>query len=87
MGYRSRSTEAWLEEAGYRSHIHTKGQSGNPLLKAQRRANKKRPNVRVRIEHVFASHKQMAGGFVGTIGRARARLNSNKLYGFYPFYL
>jgi IS5 family transposase len=29
--YRSRRTEAWLKEAGYRSHIHTKGQSGKPL--------------------------------------------------------
>ena len=72
--YRSRSTEAWLEEAGYCSQIHTKGQSGNPLSKAQRRAHKKRSSVRVRVEHVLASHKQMAGDFVRTIGHARARL-------------
>ncbi len=31
-------------------------------------------SVRVRVEHVFASHKQMAGDFVRTIGHARARL-------------
>lgn len=72
--YRSRSTEAWLEEEGYRSHIHTKGQAGKPLSEAQQRANKKRSSVRVRVEHVFASHKQMAGDFVRTIGHARARL-------------
>lgn len=72
--YRSRSTEAWLEEEGYRSHIHTKGQAGKPLSAAQQRANKKRSSVRVRVEHVFASHKQMAGDFVRTIGHARARL-------------
>ena len=72
--YRSQSTEAWLKEEGYRSHIHTKGQAGKPLSEAQQRANKKRSSVRVRVEHVFASHKQMAGDFVRTIGHARARL-------------
>jgi len=72
--YRSRSTEAWLKEEGYRSHIHTKGQAGKPLSEAQQRATKKRSSVRVRVEHVFASHKQMAGDFVRTIGHARARL-------------
>lgn len=72
--YRSRSTEAWLKEGGYRSHVHTKGQAAKPLSDAQRRANKKRSSVRVRVEHVFASHKQMAGDFVRTIGHARARV-------------
>ena len=72
--YRSRRTEAWLKEAGYRSRIHTKGQAGKPLSEAQQRANKTRSSVRVRVEHVFASHKQMAGDFVRTIGHARARL-------------
>lgn len=72
--YRSRSTEAWLKEDGYRSHIHTKGQAGKPLSEAQQRANKKRSSVRVRVEHVFAAHKQMAGDFVRTIGHARARV-------------
>lgn len=72
--YRSRSTEAWLTEEGYRSHIHTKGRAGKPLSEAQQRANKKRSSVRVRVEHVFASHKQMAGDYVRTIGHARARL-------------
>ena len=71
--YRSQSAVAWLEEAGYRSHIHIKGQSGKPLSKAQRRANKKRSSVRVRVEHVFALHKQMAGDFVRTIGHDKGR--------------
>ena len=74
FAYRSQSAVAWLEEAGYRSHIHTKGQSGKTLSKAQRRVNKKRSSVRVRVEHVFASHKQMAGDFVHTTGHAKARL-------------
>jgi IS5 family transposase len=73
--YRSRSTEAWLKEAGYRSHIHTKGQAGKPLSACcQQRANKKRSSVRVRVEHVFAAQKPMAGDCVRTIGHARARL-------------
>ena len=50
---------------------HTKDQSEKPFSKAQRRANKKRSSVRVRIEHVYASHKQMAGDVVRTIDHAR----------------
>ena len=72
--YRSRRTETRLKETGYRSHIHTKGHAGKPLSDTQRRANKKRSSVRVRVEHVFATHKQMAGDFVRTIGYARARV-------------
>ena len=76
MGGLSLPFAKYRSMAGYRSHIHTKGRSGKPLSKAQRRANKKRSSVRVRVEHVFASHKQMAGDFVRTItiGHARARL-------------
>ncbi|MEL6722908.1 MAG: transposase [Pseudomonadota bacterium] len=40
----------------------------------QQRANKKRSTVRVRVEHVFATHKQMAGDMARTIGYARARI-------------
>ena len=72
--YRSQHTEAWLKEVGYRSHIHTKGRAGKPLSDTQQRANKKRSTVRVRVEHVFATHKQMAGDVVRTIGYARARV-------------
>lgn len=72
--YRSRSTEAWLKEDGYRSHVHTKGQAGKPHSEAQQRANKKRSSVRVRDERVSAAHKQMTGDFVRTIGHARARM-------------
>lgn len=72
--YRSRRTEDWLKEEGYRSHIHTKGRARKPLSECQQRANKKRSRVRVRVEHVFASHKQMAGDVVRTLGHARARL-------------
>ena len=72
--YRSRRIEAWLKEAGYRSHTHTKGRAGKPLSDTQQRANKKRSTVRVRVEHVFATHKHMAGDVVRTIGYARARV-------------
>ncbi len=72
--YRSLETEGWLKDEGYRSHIHTKGRAGKPLSVTQQRANRKRSSVRVRVKHVFASQKQMAGDFVRTIGHARARL-------------
>ena len=72
--YRSRGTEARLRAAGYFSRIHIKGQTGKRLSEAQKKTNKKRSKIRVRVEHVFASQKQMAGDFVRTVGYARARI-------------
>lgn len=51
--YRSEETEAVLEDAGYESHICEKGQAGQPLSAEQGARNRKRSEVRSRVEHVF----------------------------------
>lgn len=73
--YRSEATEARLEAAGYLSHIHEKGQAGQPLSEAQNRDNRERSKVRSRVEHVFGFQENSMGGkLVRTIGLARARI-------------
>ena len=49
-----------LEDAGYRSHIHTKGQANRPISASQQRANRQRSKHRCRVEHVFATQHAMA---------------------------
>lgn len=74
--YRSEATERVLKQKGYRSHIHHKGRRGRPLSERQKKANKTRSKVRVRVEHVFGFQEQSMGGkFIRSIGidRARAR--------------
>ena len=73
--YRSKGCERALKGAGYRSHIHTKGQANRPISACQQRANRKRSKTRCRVEHVFAAQQAMGGKLVRTIGLARARVN------------
>jgi len=72
--YRSKAQEAKLKAAGYRSHVHTKGQANKPVSACQQRANRKRSKVRSRVEHVFAAQQAMGGKLVRTIGLERARV-------------
>jgi len=72
--YRSQETERSLGENGYRSHIHHKGNRGKPLTARQKKANKTRSKVRVRVEHVFGfQERSMGGKLIRTIGMARAK--------------
>jgi IS5 family transposase len=72
--YRSAETERSLGEKGYRSHIHHKGNRGKPLNERQRKANKTRSKIRVRVEHVFGfQERSMGGKLIRTIGMARAK--------------
>ena len=71
--YRSTKTERTLSEKCYHSHIHRKARRGKPLGTRQKKANKTRSKVRVRVEHVFGfQERSMGGKFVRTIGLARA---------------
>lgn len=71
--YRSTKTERTLSEKCYHSHIHCKARRGKPLGTRQKKANKTRSKVRVRVEHVFGfQERSMGGKFVRTIGLARA---------------
>ena len=72
--YRSKACEQSLKKAGYRSHIHTKGQANKPISACQQRANRKRSTQRCRVEHVFGAQQAMGGKLVRTIGLARARV-------------
>ena len=72
--YRSQETERNLGEKGYRSHIHHKGNRGKPLTERQRKANKTRSKIRVRVEHVFGfQERSMGGKLIRTISMVRAK--------------
>jgi transposase, IS5 family len=71
--YRSAEIEAALEEKGLKSRIHRKGRRDKPLSEREKRGNKTRSSVRVRVEHVFgAQSNDMGGTLVRSIGLARA---------------
>lgn len=71
--YRSEEKERALQEGGWRSRIHRKGQKGKPLNDRGQEANRKRSQARARVEHVFAQQEAMGGMLVRTIGIVRAR--------------
>ena len=65
--------EAALEEKGLKSRIHRKGRRGKPLSEREKRGNKTRSSVRVRVEHIFgAQSNDMGGTLVRSIGLVRA---------------
>ena len=73
--YRSKETEAMLDDRMMKSHIHRRGSRGKPLTPRQEAANKTRSKVRARVEHVFGTqHTSMGGKFVRTIGITRAKV-------------
>ena len=72
--YRSAEIEARLKARGFRSRIHVRATRNHPLSQRQEEANRKKSQVRVRIEHVFGAQQTSAGSrLVRTIGIVRAR--------------
>ena len=72
--YRSAETETKLKARGFRSRIHARAARGHPLSNAKQDANRKKSQVRARIEHVFGAQQTAPGGrIVRTIGIVRAR--------------
>jgi len=70
--YRSEAHELALESKGYRSHVHKKGKRNKPLSERDKKANKRKSKVRVRVEHVFGSMTNEQGGLhFNVIGLAR----------------
>ena len=69
--YRSAEREASLPGSNYRSHIHRKATRKRPLNSREKEANRKRSQIRARVEHVFA---QQSNRLVRTIGQARAEM-------------
>jgi IS5 family transposase len=73
--YRSAETEAGLKARGFRSRIHVRATRNHPLSQRQVEANRKKSQVRVRVEHVFGAQETSAGSrLVRTIGIVRARV-------------
>ena len=70
--YRSGEAEHALASEGYRSHVHKKGVRGKPLTERDKRANKRKSKIRVRVEHIFGSISNEQGGlYFRVIGLAR----------------
>ena len=72
--YRSREREAELARRGFRSQLHRRGHRHRPLDARAVRANRRKSQVRARVEHVFADQSAIGGRWVRTIGLERARL-------------
>lgn len=64
-----KAREEALTRADYRSKIHRNGSRKRPLNERKQTANRKRPKIRARVEHVFA---QQADRLIHTIGKVRA---------------
>jgi IS5 family transposase len=72
--YRSAETEARFKARGFRSRIHVRATRNHPLSQRQEEANRKKSQVRVRVEHVFGAQETSVGSrLVRTIGIVRAR--------------
>src|SRR6478672_9704752 len=73
--FREKLAEAGLIEAqGFKSRIQVRAARGHPLSKAKAEANRKKSQVRARVEHVFGAQETSPGGrIVRTIGIIRAR--------------
>ena len=72
--YRSANIEAALKVQGLKSRIHRRATRSHPLSAVQEKANRKRSQVRARIEHVFGAQQTSLGGrLVRTIGLVRAK--------------
>lgn len=72
--YRSADIEAALKVQGLKSRIHRRATRSHPLSAVQEKANRKRSQVRARIEHVFGAQQTSLGGrLVRTIGLMRAK--------------
>jgi IS5 family transposase len=74
-GYLNAEREARLKKAGWRLHIQRKAPRGKPLSDCQKRRNTRIARTRARVEHVFASLRQMGGKGLRCIGLARANLH------------
>jgi IS5 family transposase len=61
---------------GVKNRIHEKGKRNKPLTKKQKRENKAKSHIRVRVEHVFGMMTNTMGGItIRSIGMVRACFN------------
>jgi transposase, IS5 family len=63
-----------LRQQGFLSRIHTRAARSHPLSDGKIDANRRRSQVRVRIEHEFGAQETAPGGrLVRVIGLVRAK--------------
>ena len=71
--YLSESAREYLLKCDCEDFIQLKSYRNRPLSEAQKRTNKLRSRIRVRVEHVFGRMSQLAMDRLRTIGMVRAR--------------
>jgi transposase, IS5 family len=72
--YRSAEQEHDFKQKGYRSQVNHKGKRNHPLPEFKQQVNRKRSQVRARVEHVFGHQTTaMAGKLMRCIGIVRAK--------------
>lgn len=70
--YQSAENERYLlEDCDCEEFIMFKGRRGHPLTEEEKRTNKLRSRIRVRVEHVFGRMSQMGMDIIRTIGLKR----------------
>lgn len=71
--YKSKEIDDLLDKLGIKNKIHEKGYRDHPLSEKQKKQNKKKSSVRVRVEHIFGFiENSMGGSFIRSIGKMRA---------------
>jgi IS5 family transposase len=71
--YKSKDIDDLLAKRGIKNKIHAKGYRNHPLSEKQKKQNKKKSSIRVRIEHIFGFiENSMGGSFIRSIGKKRA---------------
>ena len=81
--YLSEEAREHLLECNCEDFIQLKGYRNNPLGEEDKKRNKQRSRIRVRVELVFGRMSQLAMGRLRTIGKERAHHHiglSNLLY-------
>jgi transposase, IS5 family len=72
--YRSATQEEEFKQKGYRSKMNHKGKRNKPLSEFKKQVNKRRSQVRSRVEHVFGHQATAMGGeLMRCIGMVRAK--------------
>jgi transposase, IS5 family len=73
--YRSEETEEMLTRKGFVSHIIERAYRNRPLTAFQKKCNRLKSTVRVRVEHVFGDMTTAMGGLlIHTLGLGRAHI-------------
>ena len=71
--YKSKEVDDLLARRGIKNKIHEKGYRDHPLSEKQKKQNKKKSSIRVRVEHIFGFiENSMGGSFIRSIGKKRA---------------